>query len=487
MTDLAECLLGILPLSKSIQFDRLILDSRHVQKNDVFVALSGETFDGHQFIQEALSKGVAAVLAERSEIKDDRIIVIPNLRHELGIIASRCFHDPSKNLKVIGVTGTNGKSSVTQYCAQALKQCGETCGVIGTLGYGFLPNLEPLANTTPDALMLQSILAQMRDQGANSVAMEVSSHGLHQERVSGIHFDTAIFTNITRDHLDYHGDMASYQAQKRRLFSMPGLNQIIINADDDFGRQIIRESLGVVSVIAYGLEANSKFDCPQIIAHSIRQNAKGFRAKIDSPWGSGELSSQLLGRFNISNLLAVLAVLMVRNISFEAALESLSHVQNVQGRMQAYGGDKQALVVVDYAHTPDALQQALLALKPHTQGKLWCVFGCGGDRDHGKRPIMGQIAERYSDQLILTNDNPRSEAPQSIIEEIKSGLICPWAVEVELDRGAAIAHAIDCAEPGDVVLIAGKGHETYQIIGDEKLPFSDIERVQQQTAEKLLR
>jgi UDP-N-acetylmuramoyl-L-alanyl-D-glutamate--2,6-diaminopimelate ligase len=359
--------------------------------------------------------------------------------------------------------------------------------VIGTLGYGFLPDLTPLINTTPDALMLQQILAQMRDQGANSVEMEVSSHGLHQERVTGIQFDIAILTNLTRDHLDYHGDMDSYKEQKRRLFSMPGLKNTVINADDQFGREIIHSLKGSVPVIAYGLGSDTDLGCPQIIAQNIRQNAKGFRAKIVSPWGSGELQSQLLGRFNISNVLAVFAVLMLKGISFEMALEALSQTQNVMGRMQAYGGDKQALVVVDYAHTPDALQQALQALKPHTQGKLWCVFGCGGDRDRGKRPEMGQVAERYSDQLILTNDNPRHESPQLIIDEIKSGLICPWAVEVELDRGAAIAHAIDCAEPGDVVLIAGKGHEPYQIIGDEKFPFSDIERVQQQVAEKPLR
>lgn len=487
MADLASCLSGILPLSESIAFDRLILDSRQVQKNDVFVALSGEAYDGHDYIDEALAKGAVAVLAERDSTKNARTIIVPELRHRLGLIASRLYQNPSERMTVVGVTGTNGKSSITHYCAQALQRCGYPCGVIGTLGYGFLPALIPLANTTPDAVMLQRILAKMRDQGADSIAMEVSSHGLHQERVSGITFDTAVFTNISRDHLDYHGDMNAYQTQKRRLFSMPGLKHAIINADDHFGQEIIRDLRDTVPIIAYGLQTHADLNCPQIIAQNIRQNAKGFRANIESPWGSGELRSQLLGQFNISNLLAVLAVLMIRGISFDTALEVLSHAQNVTGRMQAYGGEKQALVVVDYAHTPDALQQALLALKPHTQGKLWCVFGCGGDRDRGKRPLMGQVAERFSDQLILTNDNPRSESPQTIIEEIKSGLICPWAVEVELDRGAAIAHAIDCAEPGDVVLIAGKGHEAYQIIGDEKLPFSDIELVQQQTAEKLLR
>lgn len=487
MADLADCLLGIVPVSSSITFDRLVLDSREVKKNDIFVALSGEHYNGHDFIDAALQNGAVAVLAESSLQKNKHVIVVPELRHHLGLIASRLYGNPSAQMTTVGVTGTNGKSSVTHYLAQALGRCGRQCGVVGTLGYGFLPTLTPTTNTTPDAVMIQQILSELRQQGADSIAMEVSSHGLHQERVNGVTFNTAVFTNITRDHLDYHGDMDSYKAQKRKLFSMPGLLQVVINSDDDFGLELIRNLQGKIPVISYGLQRRADLDSRQIIAEQIRQNGKGFRTKIESPWGTGELRGQLLGQFNISNLLAVFGVLMMMGISFEAALEALSHSQTVTGRMQAYGGDKQALIVVDYAHTPDALQQALIALKPHTQGKLWCVFGCGGDRDPGKRSLMGQVAERYSDQLILTNDNPRGESPQAIIEEIKSGLVCPWAVEVELDRGAAIAHAIDCAEPGDVVLIAGKGHETYQIIGEEKFSFSDIERVKEQTAEKLLR
>ena len=469
MADLAVCLSGIIPNIPSIPFDRLVLDSRQVKNNDVFVALSGEANDGHDYIQEALAKGAVAVLAER-DCHNKRAIVVPQLRHNLGIIASRLYENPSAQVTTVGVTGTNGKSSVTHYLARALALCGRHCGVIGTLGFGFLPNLIPEAHTTPDAVMLQAIIAKLHEQGGDSIAMEVSSHGLHQERVSGVSFNTAVFTNITRDHLDYHGDMLSYQEQKKRLFHMPGLKHAVINCDDNFGQEIIRSLLGKVPVIGYGLQAYPDLDCPQIIAENIRQNAKGFKANIISPWGSGELRSKLLGQFNISNILAVLAVLHVMDIPFDAALAAVSQAETVTGRMQAFGGDKQALIVVDYAHTPDALQQALLALKPHTQGQLWCVFGCGGDRDRGKRPLMGQVAERYSDQLILTNDNPRSESPQAIIEEIKSGLICPWAAEVELDRGAAIVHAIDCAEPGDVVLIAGKGHMASKLLAMRKYP-----------------
>lgn len=487
MADLAYCLSGIVVPSFSAEFDRLVLDSRQLKNNDVFVALSGDAHDGHDFIQDALDKGVMAVLAERGVIKNERVIVVPDLRCNLSKIAGRLYGQPSSQMSVVGVTGTNGKSSITHFISESLKECGRKCGIVGTLGYGFLPDLISSAHTTPDAISVQRILAELKAQNADSVAMEVSSHGLHQERVSGITFETAVFTNLTRDHLDYHGTMENYKAQKRRLFSMPNLKNAIVNCDDLVGKEIIQSINKKINTIGYGLQKHPDVDCPMIIARNIRQNYKGFTVTLDTPWGSGELRSSLLGQFNISNVLAVFGVLNVMGIAFEEALKAIHHLHTVMGRMQAFGGDKQALIVVDYSHTPDALQQALLALKPHAEGKLWCVFGCGGDRDRGKRPLMGQVAERYSDQLILTNDNPRSESPQSIIDEIKSGLLCPWAAEVELDRGAAIAHAIDCAGPGDVVLIAGKGHESYQIIGDEKLSFSDIEQVQQQTAEKRLR
>lgn len=487
MTDLAYCLSGIVTPVFSTEFNQLVLDSRQVKNNDVFVALSGDIYDGHHYIQQAFDNGAVAVLAEHDAVKNDRVIVVPELRQKLSKIASRFYGKPSAQMSVVGVTGTNGKSSITHFISQSLKACNRKCGVIGTIGYGFLPALISSPHTTPDAITLQKLLAELKGQGADSVAMEVSSHGLHQERVSGIHFETAVFTNLTRDHLDYHGTMDNYKAQKKRLFSMPNLKNAVVNCDDAFGKEIILSIDGSVNTVGYALQKHADVNCPMIVASDIRQNSKGFSAKIESPWGVGELKGSLLGQFNISNVLAVLGVLNVMGVEFHQSLEALSHLHTVTGRMQAFGGDKQALVVVDYSHTPDALQQALLALKPHTDGKLWCVFGCGGDRDRGKRPLMGQIAERYSDQLILTNDNPRTESPQSIIEEIKSGLLCPWAAEVELDRGAAIAHAIDCAEAGDVILIAGKGHESYQIIGDEKLPFSDIERVQQQTADKRLR
>ena len=319
MKDLAACLSGLVEIAPRILFDRLVLDSRQVQKNDVFVALAGEAADGHDYIQQALAKGAVAILAEHPSQNDPRIIVVPELRKHLGMIASRQLGNPSEQMAVVGVTGTNGKSSVTHYLAQALARCGRRCGVIGTLGYGFLPTLIPGAHTTPDAVMLQGILAELLDQGAEAIAMEVSSHGLHQERVSGIRFNAAVFTNLTRDHLDYHGSMEAYQAQKRRLFSMPGLSHAIINADDVFGQEIIRSVLGEVPVIAYGLQHHESLDCPQIVAQTIRQNAKGFYAKVTSPWGVGELRSQLLGRFNISNTLAVLGVLLAMDIPFDKA------------------------------------------------------------------------------------------------------------------------------------------------------------------------
>jgi len=484
--DLAECLVGIHEIA-STPFQHLCLDSRLLQAGDVFVAMQGEASDGHQYIENVLARGAVAVLAERDEIKDPRVIVIANLREKLGVIASRYYGNPSAEMQIIGVTGTNGKSSITHFVSQSLRFLQRRCAVIGTLGNGFLPDLEPSANTTPDAISLQAILAHDLQQGADSVAMEVSSHGLQQERVNGVQFDIAVFSNISRDHLDYHESMEAYKAQKKRLFTRPGLSHCILNLDDEMGRELAQELKGKVPIIGYGLENHDEFDCPKLITTEFTQNFKGFKATLKTPWGEGELRSKLLGQFNILNLLAVLGVLLAMDVKFQDALDAVNQVETVPGRMMSFGGGRQALVVVDYAHTPDALEQALTSLRPHTNGTLWCVFGCGGDRDRGKRELMGQIAERFSDQLIITNDNPRHEMPLDIVDDIKSGLICAWAAEVELDREAAIAHAIDCAEPGDVVLIAGKGHEAYQIIGDEKTPFSDIELVRQQTADKRLR
>jgi len=334
-------------------------------------------------------------------------------------------------------------------------------------------------NTTPDPVTLQRWLFKLKQEGARAVAMEVSSHSLVQQRISGVEFKVAVFTNLTRDHLDYHGTMENYGAAKKMLFMQPGLQYAIINADDEFGQKLIGGLKTSLKVYAYTIKGTLLEEVPTVAAKDVELDISGITAQVTTPWGEGLLKSRLLGRFNLSNLIAVLAVLGVMKMNIAAALTSIKKLETVNGRMQTFGGDKKPLIVVDYAHTPDALEQALLALRECCHGAIWCVFGCGGaPRDRGKRPMMGQIAERYSDHIIITNDNPRAENPQQIINDILQGLLCPWAAEVEQDRRVAIAHAIDCASANDVILVAGKGHEDYQIIGKEKLPFSDQEVIE---------
>jgi len=485
----------------------LSLDSRTTREGDVFFACSGGSVDGRDFIDHAIEKGAKAVICEETPettksgvslsartVKGEAIpiIVIPELSQSLGVIAGAFYGYPSQSMKMVGVTGTNGKTTCAQYIARALQLAGRSCGVMGTLGVGFPDQLVSSTHTTVDALTLAKHLSEFRDAQAEAVAMEVSSHGLAQYRVDGIAFDIAVFTNLTHDHLDYHGDFETYWQAKQRLFEWPGLAHAVVNANDAYGRQLLKQlSSSTVEVLPYYIadeimpDALSEIGKRAVIAENIRCELKGINAYVKTPWGEGELKSTLLGRFNVSNLLAVLSVLCLMEVPLSEALEHLSALGTVRGRMQTLGGGKQPLIVVDYAHTPDALEKVLCALREHTQGHLWCVFGCGGNRDQEKRPMMGKIAERYSDQLVITNDNPRTEDPQSIVEEIKTGLLCPWAAEIEYDRGAAIAHAIDCAQSGDIVLIAGKGAEDYQEIGSERNNFSDEEQARLQLGESV--
>jgi UDP-N-acetylmuramoyl-L-alanyl-D-glutamate--2,6-diaminopimelate ligase len=402
---------------------------------------------------------------------------MPNLKQEMGRVASYFYNDPSKKMTLIGVTGTNGKTSISQFIAQSLSWSNLKCGVIGTLGYGFPEYLLSTTYTTPDAITLQRLLSELQHQGAKAVSMEVSSHALDQNRTSGVCFDIAIFSNLTRDHLDYHHDMDHYAAAKKRLFAYPDLKYAVLNLDDNFGLQLAKEFSNTLEVYGYGINP-IPLKIPFINARHINFNGKGTSMKISSPWGEAIAHSRLMGRFNVNNLLAVLTTLNILGVSFKEAINYLEAIETIPGRMQVLGGGKQPLVVVDYAHSPDALQQVLSALREHTHGKLWCIFGCGGDRDRGKRSLMGQIAERFSDQLVITDDNPRTEQPRQIVADIVQGLLCPWAVEIEHDRGAAIAHVISCANPQDVILVAGKGHENYQIIGSEKIFFSDADEIQ---------
>lgn len=367
---------------------------------------------------------------------------------------------------MIGVTGTNGKTSVSHWIAQAMTRLGKPSVVIGTLGNGFAGRLSPAANTTPDAAELQAMLARYVAEGARACAMEVSSHGLDQGRVNGCRFDVAVLTNLSRDHLDYHGSMEAYAAAKAGLFAWPGLDHAVLNLDDDFGKSLVGRT-GSARVVGYGTRQG------EVRAEAVIERREGLLLVLDTAWGRGELEVPLLGRFNAYNLLAVLAVLLVSDIPFGEAVTALAKVRPPAGRMQTLGGDGRPLVVVDYAHTPDALEKVLATLRPLAgKGRVICVFGCGGNRDKGKRPLMGRAAQRGADLVFVTSDNPRHEDPLAIIADILQGVKTDSA-HIEPDRARAIFEAVGGARAEDIVLIAGKGHEDYQEIGGRRLPFSD--------------
>lgn len=463
----------------------LVLDSRQVKAGDLFVALPGTRTDGHRYIDAAVAAGAVAVLCDAAQMKNVVEAAVPclaldGLKDKLGLIAERFYGAPSKQMFVVGVTGTNGKTSCSHFIAQALHSEAEPAAVIGTLGNGFIDRLEQASHTTPDAISLHVLLRRLVDAGAASVAMEVSSHGLEQGRVNGVDFDLALFTNLSRDHLDYHGDMAGYGRAKARLFQMPGLRYAVINGDDAFGETLLSELPTTVEAIVYSLNDTCRGE-NRICGEIVSQGRDGLLLELRTPWGDGRLHSGLLGRFNASNLLAVLSALLLKGMGLETALQKLSRLHTVPGRMERFGGEaRQPLVVVDYAHTPDALEQVLVTLREHCAARLWCVFGCGGERDRGKRPVMGGIAAHHADQVILTDDNPRHEDPAAIIADIATGIASESVpVLVMRDRAQAIRHAVTHAAASDVVLVAGKGHEDYQQVGGETLPFSDSEQVRQ--------
>lgn len=450
-------------------------DSRKVAAGSLFLAYPGEYTDGRQFIQQAISQGAAGVLWEREGYQWNPQWQVPNLavehlRTEAGLIADAFYGHPSQQLWMIGVTGTNGKTSCSHWLAQALTLLGRKTAVVGTLGNGFPGGLSTAINTTPDPILLHGMLADYRKQGAVAAAMEVSSHGLAQRRVNGMHFDVALFTNLSRDHLDYHGDMVAYGAAKKQLFDWPGLGCAVLNSDDDFGRELANELTAQgKQVLTYGLESG------EVRGSALQFSEQGLTMHVATPQGSTELQAALLGRFNACNLLAVLATLLVSDVSLEQAASALRSITPVAGRMQQLGGGKQPVVVIDYAHTPDALEKVLIALREQTQGRLICVFGCGGNRDQGKRPLMGEVASKLADDVVVTSDNPRHEDPAAIISAIVAGMHGDYRIEP--DRAAAIVQAVNAAKPGDIVLAAGKGHEDYQEISGVKYPFSDLQVV----------
>jgi UDP-N-acetylmuramyl-tripeptide synthetase len=469
--------IAAVPASAEREVTGLAIDSRQVRRGDLFLALPGATSDGRQYIDAAVAAGAAAIVYENADSYRPGATAIPalgvpNLRAALGTIASRFYDAPSRKLIVIGVTGTNGKTTCTQLLAQALDRAPRRCAVIGTLGAGFPGALNQSLHTTPDAITLQRLLREFLGAGAAYASMEVSSHALDQGRVNDTAFQLAVFTNLTRDHLDYHGDMHAYGAAKAGLFNWPGLRHAVINDDDAFGRALLKKLNGCIPTLSYGLDAGD------VTARKLAATPGGLALRVATPQGEAEFEAPLFGRFNAYNLLAVLATLLLLEVPLADAVERLRHVRPVAGRAERFGGSHgRPLVIVDYAHTPDALEKILGSLREHTRGRLVCVFGCGGDRDRGKRPLMGAIAERLADAVILTDDNPRTEAPQQIIDDIRGGM--QRDVRVVRERAQAIAAALAAAGADDIVLVAGKGHEDYQQIGATRLPYSDRAQVRQ--------
>jgi len=458
-----------------VRIDGLAIDSRKIKPGDLFLAYPGQRADGRAHIAQAIAAGAGAVLWDSDGFLWDATWRVPNLgvpdlRMHLGEIAGRFFGNPSRHMWLAGVTGTNGKTSCAHWIAQSLSRLGRKTALIGTLGSGFPGALDAAGNTTPDAITLQSQLAALRAAGGTGCAMEVSSHGIDQGRIGGIEFDVALFTNLSRDHLDYHKTMEEYGAVKARLFRWPKLKHAVVNMDDRFGRELADSiDKSRVNVLGYG------FGKGEIAGHRLDLSTRGLKLEITTPWGSARLTSQLIGGFNAANLLGVLGVLMAAQVPLQDAVDALAHVEPVPGRLQMVRFPNAPLVVIDYAHTPDALEEVLQTLRDlQPQGsKLHCVFGCGGDRDPGKRPLMGEVATRLADRVVITSDNPRSENPHAIVEDIIAGAHPNF--EVEVDRSGAIFKALQSAAPDDVVLIAGKGHEIYQEVGSQRLPFDDVQ------------
>lgn len=462
------------------------LDSRKVSPGSLFLACAGTQQHGLRYAADAVAAGAAAVLWEpAAEIAAPQLpvdavaIPVPDLTRKLGLIADRFYYSPSRGMHVAGVTGTNGKSSTVHMLVEAAERLGRASAMVGTIGNGRPGALTASALTTPNALQIHALLADFLAAGIANAALEVSSHAMEQGRVQGVHFDTAVFTNLSRDHLDYHGNMDEYGAAKARLFAQPGLRHAVVNTDDAFGAKLMATLPDSMRTVAVGARVAEWAARDWLRLDEVGVNRAGIRVSFSGSLGEGRIDSALLGRFNAENLLAALAVLVLWGADTGEAAAALGEVTAPCGRMEAFGGVAAPLVIVDYAHTPDALAHALRAIREHTTGKLWCVFGCGGDRDRGKRPQMGAIAARHADRVFITDDNPRTEAPQNIVADIRSGMPTDQPVNVERDRQVAIAMAIGAAGPDDTVLVAGKGHEEYQLVGTQRMALSDRDEVRQ--------
>lgn len=461
----------------------LSLDSRRTRPGDLFFAIAGHQGHGLQYREEVRRRGACAILYDpqgggRELVRSCEEIVcigVESLNQKVGLIADRFFDRPSRDLEVIAVTGTNGKTSCSHFLAHALSGP-KPAGVIGTLGWGQLGHLHPGEQTTPDAIEVHSILSTLRSQSLGAVAIEASSHGLVQGRLNGVHIRSALYTNITRDHLDYHGTLDAYVAAKMRLLDFPGLESLVVNADDPQTRAAAARAPAGTRVVAFSASGCGDLPVPTLRAGKIAQQGDGLRIEVHFDGCEAEVRAPVFGDYNAENLLGTLGVLLGLGYGLTEAVERLEKVRPVPGRMEHVRSADGVIAVVDYAHTPDALNRVLQSLRAHCRGRLWVVFGCGGERDRGKRPLMGQAAERWADRVVVTDDNPRHEDGDAIVADILSGC-ARRDTAVQRDRRLAIEFAIQAAEPQDLVLVAGKGHERVQDIGSARLPFDDREVV----------
>ncbi|GLT18529.1 UDP-N-acetylmuramoyl-L-alanyl-D-glutamate--2,6-diaminopimelate ligase [Vibrio zhanjiangensis] len=464
-----------------IRVERLELDSRRVSSGCTFVAVNGHSVDGRDFIDSAVFKGANAVIAQANEINPHGIIdwrdkvpviYIEGLHQHLSQMANRLI--PLEHNRLIAVTGTNGKTTITQLIAQWLCLLGEKTAVLGTTGNGFLEQLQPATNTTGHAFEIQHTLSDLERQGARYTAMEVSSHGLVQGRVKALKFAVGVFSNLSRDHLDYHGTMEHYALAKRSLFSEHHCSRSVINIDDPIGASWAAELHPCIPVSLSPIKSGQG-----VYATHIDYSDSGIEITFSGQFGDGCFFVPLIGEFNASNVLLAFATILSLGYEKNALIDTANQLKSVLGRMELFQAVGKAKIVVDYAHTPDALEKALLALKKHCRGRLWAIFGCGGDRDKGKRPLMAAIGESLADTVILTDDNPRSEQPTEIVKDMLNGMMSPTKVIVEHDRYQALAYALQHSNADDIIFLAGKGHEDYQIIGDERRHYSDRESAAQ--------
>jgi UDP-N-acetylmuramoyl-L-alanyl-D-glutamate--2,6-diaminopimelate ligase len=454
-----------------VMISGLCEDSRAIQSGDAFIAIQGERSDGHDFVQQAQNCGAVAILCEH-QVEGARVpvIVVADLKARRGALAARLYGKPSRQLKCMDVTGTNGKTTIAHYIADIAGRIGLSAGYMGTIGWGVPGALADARLTTEDAVTVQRRLRQLVEAGHTWVAMEVSSHALTQGRVADVAFDLAVFSNLSRDHLDYHTTQEAYGRAKAELFAYPSLSVAVVNMDDPFGQRIASELRPDIRLIGYGRGADISWQ-------NLTYTDYGVRGRWRTPWGDAELKLPVAGEFSVANMAAAVGALCGSGLAFEAVIDAAAGVAAVPGRMEFFHAKGQPTVVVDFAHTPDALDKMLEALRHHTSGRLVCVFGCGGDRDPGKRPLMAEAAERRADVLWLTSDNPRSEDPERILDSIAAGLSGTACTHRCADRGEAIARALDGAGVEDLVVVAGKGHENYQETGGVRVDYSDRDTV----------